>query len=499
MVGGFGTLFALLVTPLIRGTNRISIFIAFFSLLAIALFIDSINKKYVKTERNKLFFNCALIGILLLGILDQTSPAFIPNYLSQKNEYLNDQNFVRSIEKVLPPDSMVFQLPYVPFPESPSPNKMDYYDLFKGYIHSKNLRWSYGAIKGRNMNFHKILSEEPLDILLQRISIMGFDGIYIDRYGYNDLAKKIEGELEKSLEIKPIISKNKRLAFFNTSDFNKRFLSRYTKEQIEDYKWIILHPLQLEWKNGFYDQEENLQKEEWRWSNKQSFLIINNPTSKTRKITISMGLATVWTEKSNLRIESDLFSEILKINNQPLIFSKTILLPPGNHLIKFSSDARKVKAPKESRELVFRIYNAKIKDEQENDFENPGSKNLNFKEVEWKEGFYDQEQTFKEGTWRWSNKQSILIINNSTSTVKEAQINMTLENGWPDYSNLNIESELFSEVLKINNKPSKFSKKFVLPPGKHQIKFTSDAQQINAPNDPRNLFFRVSNPNLKLD
>lgn len=493
MVGGFGTLFALLVTPLIRGTNRISVFTAFFSLLAVALFIDSINKRYVKSQKDKIIFNLVLVGVLLIGILDQTSPASVPNHLAQKNEHLNDQSFVRSIEKVLPPNSTVFQLPYVPFPENPPFNLMNDYDLFKGYIHSENLRWSYGAMKGRNMNWHKTLSEYPLDSLLQRISVLGFEGIYIDRYGYADLATSLERKLEKYLEIKPIISQNKRLSFFNISDFNKKLLSRHTKEQIESYKRSVLNPIQLEWKKGFYTQEENLQEGKWRWSNKQSSLILNNPTSKARKLTISMSLATVWQEKSNLRVEGDLFLETLKINNKPSIFLRTILLQPGKHTINFLSDAKQLNTPKDPRELVFKIYNSQFKEEQENTFENSGLDDLNLKEIEWKEGFYAQEQNLQEGAWRWSNKQSTLIINNPTSAAKEAEINITVQTAWPDYSNLRIESKLFSKVVNINSQPSAFFHKFLLPPGKHEIKFTSNAKLANnAPGDTRELFFRVN-------
>lgn len=493
MVGGFGTLFALLVTPLIRGTTRISIFIAFFSLLAIALFVDSTDKQYVKSKRNKVIFNLVMIGGLLLGILDQTSPAFVPNYLVQKNEYLNDKSFVRSIERTLAPYSMIFQLPYVPFPENPPLNLMNDYDLFKGYIHSENLRWSYGAMKGRNMNWHKTLSEFPLDSLLQRISVLGFEGIYIDRYGYADLATKIERKLEDYLEIKPIISQNKRLAFFNISNFNQKLLNRHTKEEIEAYRKSVLNPIQLEWKNGFYTQEENLKEGKWRWSNKQSTLIINNPTSQNRNITISMSLATVWQEKSNLKIDGDLISETLKINNKPLVFEKAIVVQPGKHLLKFSSDAKQLNTRIDPRQLFFKIYNYKFQDEQEEIFENSGIDNLNLKEVEWKEGFYAQEQNFSEGAWRWSNKQSTLIINNPTSAVKETQIKITLQTGHPDYSSLKIESKLFSEVVKINVEPSTFSKKILLPPGKHEIKFTSDAKPANnALGDTRKLFFRVN-------
>lgn len=498
-IGGFSSIFAVYVSPQIRAGNRISIFIAFFSLLAISLFLESIKKQYINNRRNKKLFNLLLFVVLCIGIADQTSPNFIPAYSKEKQVYISDRNFVHAIEKDLPTGSMVFQLPYVSFPENPPVNKMIDYDLFRGYLHSKNLRWSYGAMNGRNFNWHQTISEQPLDSLLSKISVVGFSGIYIDRYGYSDSGKQIETELEKKLSIKPIVSENGRLMLFNMNVFNDAFLSLYTKEQIEAYKWLILNPIQSIWKEGFYPQEKNLKEGNWRWSNQQSSLIINNPTSKVRKTKISMALATGWAENSNLRIESDLFSEVVKINNKPSVFSKTILLPPGKHRIKFSSDAQQLNRFNDPRKLVFRVFNLKFREEQEKIFEYSKLDDLNVNDVEWKEGFYPPENNLKEGTWRWSNQQSTLIINNPTSTAKEAQIIMALATGWQDYSNLRIESNLFSEVVKINNKPSVFSKTILLPPGKHLIKFSSDAQQFNAPNDSRKLFFRVFNPKLKLD
>jgi phosphoglycerol transferase len=495
IVGGFGTMFALLVTPLIRGTNRISIFIAFFSLLAVALFIDAINKKYVKNKRDKFIFNIFLIGVLLLGILDQTSPAFVPDYTGQKNEYLNDLGFVHTLERIIPTNSMVFQLPYVPFPENGlrNPSRMKDYDLFRGYLHSKNLRWSYGAIQGRHSNWHQAVSEEPLDNLLTKISFVGFNGIYIDRYGYPDMGNLMELEMEKKLGTKPIVSKNGRLVFFSMDLFNKKLRSSYDNEQIEENKLSALNPLKMEWGKGFYEQESlegnSMLVQRWRWVQQQGTLIVTNPQSSTKHVKMTMSLQTVWPEYSNLRIESKLFSEVVRINNKGKVFEKTFLLPPGNHIINFYSDATEFNPPKDNRSLFFKVINFRI---QEGIFENLKLDKLNPTEVEWKEGFYNTEWLLGE-KWRWSDKQGTLILNNPTLKARETRLSMALATAWPDDSNLSLESDFFSEVVKINNKESVFEKTILLPPGKHIIKFSSDAKQANnAPGDTRKLFFRIN-------
>ena len=494
-IGGFSSVFAVLLSPQIRGVNRFSIFIAFFSLLTVALFLDSLKKRYLNKTPEKIVFNSLLVIVLLFGIFDQTSPIFIHDYSKLKKDYLSDQSFVLAIEKVIPPGSMIFQLPYFPFPEyGRNVNKIVDYDLFRGYLHSKNLKWSYGAMVGRHSNWHQVISEEPLDILLAKISFVGFNGIYIDRYGYSDGGKNIELEIQNSLGVQPIVSGSQRLAFYSMELFNKELRNHYTSEEIENYKPFILNPIKIEWLKGFYEPESNPLasnnnlEQTWRWANKQGTLVINNPQSKPRQIKMSMSLQSGWPEYSNLRIESDLFSEVIKINNKVSVFGKTILLPPGEHEIKFSSDAKQIDAPQDERNLFFKILNFKIKEEM---FENLKMEKLSPTQLEWKEGFYNTDWILGE-KWRWSNKQGTLIINNPTSKVREAKLSMALLTDWSDYSNLKIESKLFSEVVKINNKESVFEKRIFLPPGKHEIKFSSDAKPANAPGDTRKLFFRIN-------
>jgi phosphoglycerol transferase len=113
---------------------------------------------------------------------------------------------------------MVFQLPYVPFPENPNVNKMSDYDLYRGYLHSKSLRWSYGAMKGRDSDaWQRSVASRPLGEFVGEISKAGFKGIYIDRFGYEDNGANIESELSHILKSKPIVSENGRLAFYELS------------------------------------------------------------------------------------------------------------------------------------------------------------------------------------------------------------------------------------------------------------------------------------------
>jgi phosphoglycerol transferase len=171
-IGGIGAIISYAGFPQIRGYNRISVFIAFFSILAVILLMDYIIHKYshnaYKMSYRSLHYCC-----YLFWHIRQTSPHLF-RYTNIKEEFLSDENFVSSIEENFPEDTMVFQLPYVAFPESPPVNRMTDYDLFRGYLHSENIHWSYGAMKGRDGDeWQRYVTDKPVDEMLRELSIEG--------------------------------------------------------------------------------------------------------------------------------------------------------------------------------------------------------------------------------------------------------------------------------------------------------------------------------------
>ncbi|MBA3412824.1 MAG: hypothetical protein H0T09_03965 [Actinobacteria bacterium] len=145
--GGMAAVVAYFVTPWLHGWNRISTFIAFFSLLAVALGLDRLRGRLGKGGR--LAWPAVLGGVLLVGALDQTTDGFIRPYGAVAGDYRSDREFIRRIERRLPAEASVFQLPHVPFPELEYVGRRLDYDSAKAYVHSDRLRWSYGAMRGR--------------------------------------------------------------------------------------------------------------------------------------------------------------------------------------------------------------------------------------------------------------------------------------------------------------------------------------------------------------
>jgi phosphoglycerol transferase len=220
VISGFGLLVALYISPQIRAYHRMNIYIGFFSILAVLLVVEYLRRKYVKPGWRSMLYFGALGALLVGGILDQTNAGMVPDYAATGLSFDRDEAFIRRIEQTLPQDALVFQLPYMPFNESPPVNEMRDYDHFRGYLHSKNIHWSYGAMRGREGDdWLKKISSEPVDQMVTELAAAGFSGIYVNRKGYVDEAAEIEKLLENGLGVKPLVSDDNTLLFFNMTNF----------------------------------------------------------------------------------------------------------------------------------------------------------------------------------------------------------------------------------------------------------------------------------------
>lgn len=213
-IGGFSSLFALLVSPLIRSSNRISVYIAFFSLFAVALILQKLSLIY-RSGRSRKALNISLISLVLLGLLDQTNSSFVPRYAVNKARYESDRDFIRRVEMAMPTGAMIFQLPYMSFPEHPPINQMPDYDHFRAYIHSTKVRWSYGAMRDSQADlWQQRIAALPTEQMLKELCSAGFQGIYVNRAGYPDKAQALENALAMHLGPPAVVSPRQDLAFF---------------------------------------------------------------------------------------------------------------------------------------------------------------------------------------------------------------------------------------------------------------------------------------------
>ncbi len=224
-IGGFAALFSLLISPQIRAPNRISPFIAFFSVAAAMLLVDRVYK-WLEQRKKALVGVLFVIVLTVVGVLDQTTTTFffVPEYKKIEIEYRSDAEFVGRVESMLPNGAMVFQLPYMTFPENGPMHKMTQdFEHVRPYLHSNKLRWSYGAINGDdNDTWQRTVVLKPTPHFIDEIIAKGFSGLYINRNGFEDNAVGLETQLTELLGENPVINRDGTLLFFNLANYASR-------------------------------------------------------------------------------------------------------------------------------------------------------------------------------------------------------------------------------------------------------------------------------------
>jgi phosphoglycerol transferase len=298
-VGGFSSVFSYVVTAQLRAWGRISVFIAFFSLVAVALAGDRLVPRVGRHDAL-----AVLAAIVLVGCLDQTNGSSKPAYASVQADYRSDAAFVKQIEQRLPAGAAVYELPYEPFPE-PQPQWIPGsgpYDLARGYIHSHDLRWSYGLMKGRLGDWNAAVMQLPPALLAQAVVTAGFSGIYLDRQGYADNGRHaLEGLTEETSET-PIDSPNGRLAFLDLRAYAQRLRGQHTPSEMAALRDRVLVPTVVIWGGGFSRLQQDLEGRSYQVG-ASAQIILRSPGPGVRRLRLVFDAKPAYPAPAGLELE----------------------------------------------------------------------------------------------------------------------------------------------------------------------------------------------------
>jgi phosphoglycerol transferase len=379
-IGGFGSLFSLTVSDLIRSYTRMSVFLAFFSLFPVVLLMEKIRTQFTGGFRARLVWTGILAGMIALGILDQTNEQSAPTYeaiyscvADYPKDYENDRAFVQAIEASVPAESWIYELPYMPFPEARPPCKLFFYDLCRGYLHSRTLRWSHGSMKGGGANaWQRELADRPIAEQVRTVTLAGFAGIYLDRAGFADHGAAIESQLRDLLGVKPLVSPNERQVFYQLASYRDHLKRHYRDEEWQAATDEARHPIFVTWPNGFFGPEGS-GVDSWRWSSGKGSLVLENTAPRPRTVRLEMALQSARTTPTELKVVLSQGLQIaarspdraytdVHIDGNVRPWSQEITLPPGRHEIRFICKAKGIKPHNDPRKLVFRILKFSIRD-----------------------------------------------------------------------------------------------------------------------------------------
>jgi phosphoglycerol transferase len=362
-VGGLGSFFSLLVAPYIRAYNRVSVYIAFFALLGLALTIDRAAALCAGSVPRRGLFLGSLLLLLAAGLYDQTSPSFVPDYAHWRTEFDNDRSFVARLEGSLPAGALVFQLPYQPYPESPPLHGMKDYDPLRPYLHSRSLRWSYGSMKGRGADdWHRAVAGMSVPRQLDRLVMAGFQGVTVDRAGYPDRAAALEAELARALGGPDVTSPDNRFSFFRLVPRQHALRLRLPADGSERHQAAVGHLVSCELRDGFYKWQHPDPATHFRWCSGRGEVAIHNPLPSPRKMTLDLAPDTLGAGSWQLRLDSPFYTTSLPLDARGPTVSAEVVVPPGDHTLTLTSDRPRIQSGRDRRRLVFRVFHCALSD-----------------------------------------------------------------------------------------------------------------------------------------
>ncbi len=181
-VGGGNALLAFyLGIQVFRATNRYSIFLSALALLFLAA---GLSRWFRRWPRGVSIGAAGLVAGF--GLWDQL-PRSDPEAVKVAAVVRTDRAFGAELERVLPREAMIYQLPYVEFPEGRAVRELQAYEHFRPYLATDHLRFTFGAVKNRARSSwqleYQLLPPEELVAALERA---GFSGIYLNRRAHDE-------------------------------------------------------------------------------------------------------------------------------------------------------------------------------------------------------------------------------------------------------------------------------------------------------------------------
>ena len=252
MAGGFSGAFAMVVTPQIRAWSRITTFIDFFALLAIGLLL-TLLWRYVRPRR-ALWRNTIAVGLVAIipfAAFDQTAGRFVVDYKQVAANQATMVEFVKQVESSLPAEAAVYQLPYRMYLEGGGIVDSADYDPLIPYLYSKQLRFSYGGLKGREAGWQLWTYQQPIEVALPMLCLAGFSAVWLDRQAYEPGESiLVESALQVALNVTPLVGVNDRYVVFDLQPYCANQAAATDPGTLATQRDELMRPVWARWGSG---------------------------------------------------------------------------------------------------------------------------------------------------------------------------------------------------------------------------------------------------------
>ena len=342
VIGGVNGILGQFGLTAFRCTNRFSIVI-----LALALlFAVRELTRFTRSWRPSLVLAGA-ISVVPLIFWDQLPPRQSHSAIARAEAMVRaDRAFTLAMEKALPRNAMVFQLPVMRFPESWPIHQMGDYEHLRPYLYSSTLHYSYGSNKGRReSDWQSAVEREPADKLTLAVERAGFAAIYINRKGYADHGAALISSLQ-SLGYNTVI-----------------------ESPAHDLLCVLLKPSATpslpapppQFTTGWYGEEGDPKGERWQCSSGDGEILLHNDSGREEAVHISFQLASHSPRTARLLVDGRLVYESPSLSPEKVSHFFSFWLQPGTTKLSFTTDPP-VRFPgnPDRRLLGFILYNFQV-------------------------------------------------------------------------------------------------------------------------------------------
>lgn len=359
-VGGLGAVLNLLTVPDIRCYNRFSVFLAFFCIAGLGVFLSEQIQK-IKLVYFRFFFIVAILAVVLLSLFDQLLDGrhLVDRQASDSITVAEEVALVKRLDKVLPHQGMVFQLPITPFPLDPGTARMGYYDHGRPFLWSEHLRWSWPSFSPRHRAWESKVGSLDGKNLMEALILSGFNAIWIDRFGYNDNGTSVIQALVEAGGQEILQGMSSRYVILDIRKPAKQLEYSLGVAKFKERSTSYLSGVLLNWGSGFYPLERNADGHEFRWASEQSKLTVFNPDFETHECRFVFSLAS--DDTGSVEIRSNGKIHVVPTSSVPINYSIDISLSPGDKQdIEFVANLARVNAPNDPRKLYFYINGMQV-------------------------------------------------------------------------------------------------------------------------------------------
>jgi hypothetical protein len=320
--------------------------------------------RWIRARRaGRVLAPAALAVVLVIGVLDQTSKSLVPPYADAATQWRNDARFVAGAEQALPRGAMILQLPFHPFPEALPEGTMVDYDLFKGYVHSRHLRWSYGAMKGRPEDWTAAAATAPVSQVVPEAVAAGFAAVYVDRFGYADGGAAVEGQIREALGVSAPLttSEDGRLVLYDARPLAQRLRGELTAAQRATLARALSHPLGVTFAG--IDAVETHPTGSWQWMSANATVTIDNSGSAPRSSAFVTRAAAPQGATLNVALPGQA-PRAIRFTSRRRSLRLRFSAPPGKSTIVLHVDApNQGGTPADPRDLRLQMFTLQVGDD----------------------------------------------------------------------------------------------------------------------------------------